>query len=103
MVVGCLSRSLKLQPTWSGPYDVVKRKMDVVYEIQLSKISKIQTVHFNRLKNITREGNYDRWLENIKDIHYRIQEKIWKARRPTMQGIISKKFNGLIYMNKPEC
>ena len=33
--------------------------MDVVYGIQLSKIGKIQTVHFNRLNNITREGNYD--------------------------------------------
>ena len=40
----------KLQRFWTGPYLIVEKIGDVLYQIQISKRSKSKVVHFDRLK-----------------------------------------------------
>ena len=54
-----------MQLRYAGPYIVVERVADVIYRIQLSRNSKIRTVHFNRLKLYQGREKLTSWLDPI--------------------------------------
>ena len=76
-----VGKSPKLQMHWEGPYLVVSKRSDLVYEIQRSINEKPKFAHHDHLKKYI--GPYDMWLpvletipeENIQDVET-VQEEI---------------------------
>lgn len=53
----------KLCLRWTGPYKVMQKLSDCVYEIKLSPHAKAKVVHHNKLKPFV--GQTDQWLDAV--------------------------------------
>ena len=64
-------KSPKLTCKWEGPYTIVRKVSDLIYEIKTSSNSKSKVVHVNRLKPYF--GRMRKWFVSPSDRNTRAQ------------------------------